>query len=621
MKSKLSKIAIPFILMVIIELGYYSITVPHNLYGDGLNPHMGLIFASGLLLGPYGAIGAALGDITCNIIKGSPLPIPLISGFISFAVSYLSYKLWYSKFYKEEINPPILINSFSLIKFLGILLVTALIFSILKPESIILLDSVSGTYIDYKYFFSYFNFGFLYSIIGIWIARKWNYFCLPKISKPHHQLFYKITFIALIILTFIFGIDELIFNECIFSISVEFTILTILLTIMLTKPLSRKISIPDKTTSEKIMNIFLITAVITLFAIVLWFSIDTILLENEILDNESELMIILSADIYFLIFFLPSTAVLRYIENKLIKPIQSLSKVKGFIHKNQKIETEGLLEIYSPYLNEKDEVGTLARNYSDLIISNNNYIENIQEIESEREKMKAELDIAKRIQQSNLPTEPIKNKSYNVFGYSKPAKEVGGDFYDYYEIDDENLAIVIGDASGKGVPAALLATTTQTLIKELLQHEKDPSTILSRVNNHIFQKNSETMFITLWLGIYNKNTNILTFSNAGHDAPLIKKDNKYEFLDENKGIVLGILEDFEFVSQKIDFIDEIILYTDGITDAFNKDNEIYGEKRLIDFFNKNTSHDNPINNLLKDIHKFTQNQEQFDDMTIVILKK
>ena len=621
MKSKLSKIAIPFILMVIIELGYYSITVPHNLYGDGLNPHMGLIFASGLLLGPYGAIGAALGDITCNIIKGSPLPIPLISGFISFAVSYLSYKLWYSKFYKEEINPPILINSFSLIKFLGILLVTALIFSILKPESIILLDSVSGTYIDYKYFFSYFNFGFLYSIIGIWIARKWNYFCLPKLSKPHHQLFYKITFIALIILTFIFGIDELIFNECIFSISVEFTILTILLTIMLTKPLSRKISIPDKTTSEKIMNIFLITAVITLFAIVLWISLDTILLENEILNNESELMIILSADIYFLIFFVPSTAVLRYIENKLINPIQSLSKVKGFIHKNQKIETEGLLEIYSPYLNEKDEVGTLARNYSDLIISNNNYIENIQEIESEREKMKAELDIAKRIQQSNLPTEPIKNKSYNVFGYSKPAKEVGGDFYDYYEIDDENLAIVIGDASGKGVPAALLATTTQTLIKELLQHEKDPSTILSRVNNHIFQKNSETMFITLWLGIYNKNTNILTFSNAGHDAPLIKKDNKYEFLDENKGIVLGILEDFEFVSQKIDFIDEIILYTDGITDAFNKDNEIYGEKRLIDFFNKNTSHDNPINNLLKDIHKFTQNQEQFDDMTIVILKK
>lgn len=621
MKSKLSKIAIPFILMVIIELGYYSITVPHNLYGDGLNPHMGLIFASGLLLGPYGAIGAALGDITCNIIKGSPLPIPLISGFISFAVSYLSYKLWYSKFYKEEINPPILINSFSLIKFLGILLVTALIFSILKPESIILLDSVSGTYIDYKYFFSYFNFGFLYSIIGIWIARKWNYFCLPKLSKPHHQLFYKITFIALIILTFIFGIDELIFNECIFSISVEFTILTILLTIMLTKPLSRKISIPDKTTSEKIMNIFLITAVITLFAIVLWISLDTILLENEMLNNESELMIILSADIYFLIFFVPSTAVLRYIENKLINPIQSLSKVKGFIHKNQKIETEGLLEIYSPYLNEKDEVGTLARNYSDLIISNNNYIENIQEIESEREKMKAELDIAKRIQQSNLPTEPIKNKSYNVFGYSKPAKEVGGDFYDYYEIDDENLAIVIGDASGKGVPAALLATTTQTLIKELLQHEKDPSTILSRVNNHIFQKNSETMFITLWLGIYNKNTNILTFSNAGHDAPLIKKDNKYEFLDENKGIVLGILEDFEFVSQKIDFIDEIILYTDGITDAFNKDNEIYGEKRLIDFFNKNTSHDNPINNLLKDIHKFTQNQEQFDDMTIVILKK
>ena len=621
MKSKLSRIAVPFILMVIVELGYYSITAPHNLYGSGLNPHMGLIFVSGLLLGPYGAIGAALGDITCNLIKGSSVPVTLISGFISFALSYLTYKLWYSKFHKEEITPPILINSFSLVKFLSILLITGLIFSLLKPEAFILLDSPSVAYINYKYFFSYFNFGFVYGIIAIWIARRMNYYCIPKISKPRYPLFYKIVFIALVILTFILGTDEFLFEKCLFGVHAEFIFLTILLSVILTKPISHKISIPHKTTSEKIMNLFLVITVITLFMMLLWLSLDAFYSDHTLLEDDNAWVIIVSADLYFLIFFLPSGAVLRYIENKIIKPIQSLSKVEEFIGEDNKIETESLLEIYSPYLNEDDEIGTLARNYSDLIISNNHYIENIKEIESDREKMKAELDIAKRIQQSNLPTESIKNEFYNVVGYSKPAKEVGGDFYDYYEIDDENLAIVIGDASGKGVPAALLATTTQTLIRELLNREKDPSVILSRVNNHIFLKNSETMFITLWLGVYNKNTNILTFSNAGHDIPLIKKDNKFELMDVNKGIVLGLLEDFEFVAQEIEFTGEVILYTDGITDAFNNDNEIYGEERLIDFFNKHASEDNQIKSLLEDIHKFTQDREQFDDMTIVILRK
>ena len=622
MKSKISKIAIPFILIIILEWGYYVISSPHNLYGTGLNPHTGLIFASGLLLGPYGAIGATLGEIISNILKGYSPSVNLISGFISFAVSYLSYKLWYTKFYKEEIIPPIMINSFSLIKFFLILLVTGLIYSMLKPESMVLLDLPSVTYINYKYLLSYFNSGFVFGIIGIWIARRRNYFCLPKTtSNERYEKFYKIVLITLIILTIILGTDKFVFSMDLLSPLPEFIILIVLLTIMLTKQVPYKITIPDKATSEKIMNMFLAITMITLFLMLLWILADAITDDRFLLENDYVWMIILLADFYFLFYFLPSAVVMGYVERKLIKPIQSLSKVEKFIRKDQKIETEGLLEIYSPYIDEKDEIGTLARNYSDLIISNNDYIENIQEIEIEREKMKAELDIARGIQKSNLPTEAIRNEFYNVFGYSKPAKEVGGDFYDYYEIDDENLAIVIGDASGKGVPAALLATNTQTLIRELLNHENDPSIILNRVNNHISQNNDEMMFITLWLGIYNKNTNVLTFSNAGHDPPLIRKGNRYELLDVNNGIVLGVMEDYGFVTQEIDLTDEIILYTDGITDAFNKDNEIYGEKRLIDFFNKNTSDDNQINDLMEDINKFTQNKEQFDDMTMVILKK
>ena len=168
---------------------------------------------------------------------------------------------------------------------------------------------------------------------------------------------------------------------------------------------------------------------------------------------------------------------------------------------------------------------------------------------------------------------------------------------------------------------ALLTTTTQTLIRELFNHEKDPSEILNSVNNHIYINNSETMFITLWLGIYNKKTNILTFSNAGHNPPLIRKHDKFELMPIDTGIVLGILEDYEFTTEEIEFSNEIILYTDGITDAINKDDEAYGEKRLIDFFNRTKMKNNIINNLIEDVNKFTQDTDQFDDMTLLILKK
>ena len=110
-----------------------------------------------------------------------------------------------------------------------------------------------------------------------------------------------------------------------------------------------------------------------------------------------------------------------------------------------------------------------------------------------------------------------------------PAKKVGGDFFDYYELDDEHLAIVIGDASGKGVPAAILAMICQVMIKQILKHNQDPSRILYLLNNQICENNSESMFITLWLGIYNTTTKELIFSNGGHNPPLIKENNEFKY--------------------------------------------------------------------------------------------
>ena len=255
-----------------------------------------------------------------------------------------------------------------------------------------------------------------------------------------------------------------------------------------------------------------------------------------------------------------------------------------------------------------------------MIKHNNHYIENIREIEGERERIETELDIARNIQAENLPIKAIETDEYIIDGFSHPAKEVGGDFFDYYNLDEDNLAIAIGDASGKGVPAAILTMNTQVMTKQLLKNEKDPSKVLQLINKELSENNYESMFITLWLGIYNKKTGKLTFSNAGHEHPLIMENDEFKILDSDNGIALGIMEDFEFKKEEIELKDELILYTDGITDARNKDNEMYGEKRLIEFFNDFKEDEDPIRPLFDNISEFTNEEEQFDDMTLLYLK-
>ena len=271
-------------------------------------------------------------------------------------------------------------------------------------------------------------------------------------------------------------------------------------------------------------------------------------------------------------------------------------------------------------LRKENEIGTLARSYTELIKHNNNYIENIREIEGEKERISAELDIARKIQSANLPTEAIEDDDFIVNGYSHPAKEVGGDFFDYYMLDEDNLAIVIGDVSGKGVPAAILAMISQVMIKHILSEERDPSKALYSLNNELCEKNPETMFLTMWLGIFNERNKTLTFSNAGHNPPLIKENGAFKYMNIDAGLVLGIMENFEYEKEEIRLEEEIVIYTDGITDANNKDNEMYGEGRLLNFFNGFKKDEDPITPLLNDIHKFTKEQEQFDDMTLIYLK-
>lgn len=617
--------------MLIFNLGSYYFMMGEN-FGEGFSPHVGLLAISGLLFGPYGAIGSVLGNTLCDLIRGYNPGFTATSEIVSLGVSLLAYKLWYEPIKsRPQANPPRLNNTSNILLFFGIVITCSLLFALINKKLFYLMHPETISFnmqIGIRYFVNFINSGFLFGIIGILISRRIDFVHVPKKSKKKlNKKLYQAIGIVLAISTLTILITDYYLDISETIMVIEVIVLTSLIFLYTTKPITSNISkITFISIPEKIMNIFLLAI---LFIVILGMlisldqtfikAIDEMILPIDFYEIKLSIMIFI--DILLIIFFIPSIAVLKYVEHEVIYPITSFSKIEKFIKKGYKIESKGLKDVYSNYLNKEDEIGMLARSYTDLINFTNEYIENIHEIESEKERIKAELDIAEKIQKSNLPTNSIENEDYTVYGFSKPAKEVGGDFYDHYPIDEDNVALIIGDASGKGVPAALLSTISQTIIRQLLKSETDPSKVLYMLNNQLCENNTECMFVTLWLGIYNNKTKNITFSNAGHNSPLIMENGQFRALKVDSGIVLGIMNDYEFITEKINISKGIIVYTDGITDAKNSNDEFYGENRVIDFLNNHTFENKVITKLLQDIDKFTRTEKQFDDMTLLLLDR
>lgn len=238
-------------------------------------------------------------------------------------------------------------------------------------------------------------------------------------------------------------------------------------------------------------------------------------------------------------------------------------------------------------------------------------------------KMKSELNVAKEIQYSVLPKELDDYNKDNIYGVMVPAKEVGGDFFDYFYIDESHLALVIADVSGKGIPAALFMMKTETLIKSLtMTFKQDTSLIMRRSNVSLCTNNEANIFVTCWLGILNLNSGELKYTSAGHNKAIIIHDGKAKFLDDKPNVVLGAFNESSYTENSImlDKGDKILLYTDGVTEAHSQYNKLYGEKRLIDFANRNTTLSTKefVNELKLSVDEFAEGAEQFDDITILM---
>ncbi|MBQ8869995.1 MAG: SpoIIE family protein phosphatase [Alphaproteobacteria bacterium] len=239
---------------------------------------------------------------------------------------------------------------------------------------------------------------------------------------------------------------------------------------------------------------------------------------------------------------------------------------------------------------------------------------------SEKQKGISELEIARDIQKSALSVDYPKHEAFKIATLMIPAQQVSGDFYDFFFIDDNKFAIVIADVSGKGIPSALYMMKAQALIKNIAKSKINLSDVFYRVNNELNQGNETCMFVTAFMAIIDLVSGEVEYINAGHTPLMIKNKSGYSFIYPQKNIVLGIKPNMKFVSQTmvLEPNDNILLYTDGITEAENSSFKFYGENRLLNVLKraKDKPEDN-LNMILKDVKKFTKSAPQSDDITML----
>ena len=239
----------------------------------------------------------------------------------------------------------------------------------------------------------------------------------------------------------------------------------------------------------------------------------------------------------------------------------------------------------------------------------------------------AELEMAEKIQKDMLPNIfPTFSESevFDLYASMTPAREVGGDFYDFFMIDDDRLALVIADVSGKGIPAAMFMMTAKTVIKDYALTTEDTAEIFNIVNNRLCENNEAGMFATAWIGILNLKTLVLQYTNAGHNYPLIQRCGKpSELLKDKHGLFLGCMDGIMYKKSEITLSkgDRLLLYTDGITESHSKEGELYGEERLISVLDDISaqSGESALQSILKDVGRFSEGEDQFDDITMSVL--
>lgn len=339
--------------------------------------------------------------------------------------------------------------------------------------------------------------------------------------------------------------------------------------------------------------------------------------ENKIMEKPNHLR---TNMILFLVLVLVAIAVVLYfVIRAQLLPIKMLSISTERIAK-------GDFNVTLPEIKSHDEIHNLRDSFEDMQHSLGHYVEELKATTASKASMESELKVASNIQMSMLPKvyPPFPDRDdIDIFGSLTPAKAIGGDLFDFY-IRDEKLFFCIGDVSGKGVPASLVMAVTSALFRAVSSHEAQPDHIVSVLNESIASNNESNMFVTFFIGILDLPTGRLRYCNAGHNAPLILSNGQTCALDCDPNIPIGVMKDWKFKPQETMISPQttIFLYTDGLTEAMNKDDNEFGYERVLDVATHlleegRHTPQNLIKTMTGAVHSFVGEAEQSDDLTML----
>ncbi|MEW6076277.1 MAG: SpoIIE family protein phosphatase [Thermodesulfobacteriota bacterium] len=313
--------------------------------------------------------------------------------------------------------------------------------------------------------------------------------------------------------------------------------------------------------------------------------------------------------------------VVVFISGSITRPIRALADSSGRI-------AAGDFDAGLPEPRSRDEIGVLTRDFRTMRDSLKDHIRRLTETTAARERMESELKIAHDIQMSILPKTfppfPTRDE-FDLYALIAPAREVGGDFYDFFQLNENTLCFVIGDVSGKGVPAALFMAITKTLIKSFARGDVSPDEILSHVNGELAADNEACMFVTLFCGLLDMTSGEIRYANAGHNPPvLIKRNGGVEWLPRAASLVAGAMPEVEFQCERLRLGpgDNLFLYTDGVTEAMNKAEEFFSEESLIGELAgaADLSIREAIEKIMNAVHRFSDGAPQSDDITMMMIR-
>lgn len=319
-----------------------------------------------------------------------------------------------------------------------------------------------------------------------------------------------------------------------------------------------------------------------------------------------------------------------WLNRRLIHPLKSLqNSAVDFVSKASGDDVESL-NFEDPNIKTQDEIQSLSKALVTMASDTKEYMQKLLVETKENERISADLNVATQIQAAMLPrVEPefSGREEFELAASMDPAKEVGGDFYDFFFIDKDHLALVIADVSGKGVPAALFMAISKTVIKNraLFGSVPKPSEVLRDANNQLCEGNDASLFVTVWLGILDLNTGVVTASNAGHEYPAIRQPGKpFELLKDKRGLVLAGMEGMAYTDYEIKLEKgaTLFVYTDGVPEATNAQNQLFEFERVEKALNVNA--EAAPSDLLKvirgEVDKFVGDAPQFDDLTMLAIK-